>query len=57
MNEIVLKNGKGVEVHLIRRGAIITRLLLPDPNTGAHVDVVLGFDEEHPYKVERDRER
>lgn len=51
MDGIVLKNGKGVEVHLIRRGAIITRLLLPDSKTSAPVDVVLGFDEEQPYKV------
>lgn len=51
MDEIVLKNGKGVEVHIIRRGAIITRILLPDSTTSAPVDVVLGFDEEQPYKV------
>ncbi|KAL4447516.1 hypothetical protein ABPG75_004735 [Micractinium tetrahymenae] len=49
MDEIVVKNGKGVEVHLIRRGAIITRLLVPD-KSGSVADVVLGFDEEQPYK-------
>lgn len=48
MEPIVLRNSLGVEVHVLRRGAILQRLLLPD-KSGA-TDVVLGFDEEGPYK-------
>lgn len=46
---IVLRNGKGVEVHILRRGATIQRLLVPD-RAGKIDDVVLGFDDEAPYK-------
>ncbi|PRW60803.1 Squalene synthase isoform A [Chlorella sorokiniana] len=46
---ITLRNGKGVEVHILRRGATIQRLLVPD-RAGKLEDVVLGFDDEAPYK-------
>lgn len=45
----MLKNA-GIEVHILRRGAIIQRLLVPD-RSGSVADVVLGFDDEQPYKV------
>lgn len=47
---IVLRNAAGVEVHLLRRGAAIQRLLVPDA-AGQAADVVLGFDSEEPYKA------
>lgn len=49
MSAIVLKNRAGVEAHVLRRGAIIQKLLVPNAS-GALADVVLGFDEEQPYK-------
>ena len=52
MSAIVLKNSAGVEVHVLRRGAIVQSLLVPNAS-GALADVVLGFDEEQPYKVRR----
>ena len=52
MSAIVLKNRAGVEAHVLRRGAIIQKLLVPN-SSGALADVVLGFDEEQPYKVRR----
>ena len=52
---LVLKNSAGVEVHILPRGAIIQSLLVPDKN-GQVADIVLGFDEEQPYKVRRCRE-
>lgn len=47
---VVLRNAAGVEVHVLRRGAIIQRLLVPDA-AGQVADVVLGFDAEEPYKA------
>ena len=46
----VLHNVHGVEVHVLHLGAVIQRLLLPNGD-GSATDVVLGFDEEEPYKV------
>lgn len=48
---IVLKNSAGLEVHILRRGAIIQRLLTPSREPGYLADVVLGFDDEQPYKA------
>jgi aldose 1-epimerase len=45
---LVLRNRRGIEVHLLRTGASIQKLLLPDRN-GKFADVVLGFDEEVAY--------
>ena len=45
---IVLRNGHGVEVHVLPTGASIQKLLLPD-RSGTLADVVLGFDTETPY--------
>lgn len=47
---IVLRSGAGHEAHILRRGAAIQRLLVPDAS-GQVADVVLGFDDEAPYKV------
>ena len=49
---IVLRNAGGIEVHILRRGATIQRLLVPDRG-GQAADIVLGFDDEQPYKVGR----
>eukprot|EP00887_Chlorella_sp_A99_P003017 scaffold9.g3017.t1 len=46
---IVLKNRSGVEVHVLTLGAVIQRLLLPGED-GSKVDIVLGFDDEYPYR-------
>lgn len=46
---ITLKNEAGVEVHIIRTGACIQRLIVPD-RSGHAADIVLGFDQEQPYK-------
>lgn len=45
---LVLRNRNGIEVHLLRTGASIQRLLLPDRH-GHKADVVLGFDHEARY--------
>ena len=47
-SHLVLRNRRGIEVHLLRTGASIQRLLLPDRD-GKFADVVLGFDEEVAY--------
>lgn len=44
----VLRNAKGVEVHILRTGAAIQRLYLPDRD-GQVDDVVLGYEREAPY--------
>ena len=46
----VLRNNKGVEVHVTPLGAIITRLLVPDRH-GDLSDVVLGYDDTSRYLV------
>lgn len=46
----VLRNKKGVKVHLISTGAIVQRLLVPDAR-GRLRDVVLGFDNPADYNV------
>ena len=47
----VLRNTKGVEVHVRPLGALIQKLLVPDiTGNGECEDVVLGFDELLPYK-------
>lgn len=56
MKTFVLKNSKGMEVHVINYGGIVTKMLVPDRD-GKIADVVLGFDKaedyqkhpEHPY--------
>lgn len=45
----ILRNEKGVEVHVRPLGALIQRLVLPDQK-GNLADVVLGFDKLEPYK-------
>lgn len=46
----LLKNENGIEVVVLRRGAIIQSLRVPGRD-GSMADVVLGFDDEQPYKV------
>jgi aldose 1-epimerase len=46
----VLRNNTGMEVHVLRTGAVIQRIIVPDKN-GHLDDVVLGFDDEAAYKV------
>jgi hypothetical protein len=46
----LLKNENGIEVVVLRRGAIIQSLRVPGRD-GSIADVVLGFDDEQPYKV------
>jgi aldose 1-epimerase len=46
----VLKNNKGVEVHITPLGAIIVKLLVPDRN-GKVDDIVLGYEEPASYLV------
>lgn len=56
MKQFKLKNSKGMEVHIINYGGIVTKMIVPDRN-GKLQDVVLGFDtpeeyqkkSEHPY--------
>ena len=54
VRKFVLKNSRGMEVHIINYGAIITAILVPDKNHQPG-DVVLGFDtldgylSDHPY--------
>ena len=45
---VVLSNKHGVTLHILKTGAAIQRLYLPDKN-GVYADVVLGFDGETPY--------
>lgn len=45
---IVLHGAHGVEVHILRTGASIQKLLIPDRN-GKIADVALGFDSEIAY--------
>ena len=45
---IILKQGD-VEVHILQIGAVIQKLIIPD-RSGKLADVVLGFDEEEPYR-------
>ena len=47
---VILKNQKGVEVHILTLGAIIQKLRVPD-KTGSMGDVVLGFDDLEPYQA------
>jgi galactose mutarotase-like enzyme len=46
----VLRNNKGVEVHITPLGAIIVRLLVPDRN-GQLDDIVLGYEKPSSYLV------
>jgi len=48
----VLRNGNGMELHVLRVGAAVQRLLVPD-RAGRLADVVLGFDSEVAYEVRR----
>ena len=45
---ILLRNAAGSEVHILKHGAIIQKLLVPDRD-GNFADVVLGFDDEARY--------
>ena len=45
---ILLRNAAGSEAHILKIGAIIQKLLVPDSD-GNFADVVLGFDEEARY--------
>lgn len=47
---IVLRNANGMEAHLLRTGACVQRLLVPD-GAGSTVDVILGFDDAESYRV------
>ena len=49
METYVLKNGKGVEVHVRPLGALVQKLVLPDAQ-GKPEDVVLGFDKLESYR-------
>ena len=51
VHEYVLENGRGLALHVLDYGGIVTRLLVPDAQ-GRTADVVLGFDRLAPY-VER----
>ena len=48
---IILTNNTGVEVHVLRIGAVIQRLLVPTKDGSSKVDVVLGFEDASAYKV------
>ncbi|HMP75506.1 MAG TPA: aldose epimerase family protein [Kiritimatiellia bacterium] len=54
VHEYVLENGRGLSMHVLDYGGIVTRLNVPDAR-GRTADVVLGFDhlapylERHPY--------
>lgn len=50
IESVVLRNGNGIEVHLIQTGAIVQRLLVPDA-TGQTIDVAAGFDDPNLYLV------
>ncbi len=50
MASTTLKSKGGVEVTILKRGAIIQSLKVPGRD-GKVADVVLGFDDEEPYKV------
>lgn len=47
---IVLRAANGAQVHILRTGCVIQRLLVPDKD-GELGDVVLGFDSAEPYQV------
>lgn len=47
--KVVLKNSNGVEVHVLKVGAVLQRILVPD-RVGNIADIALGFDEIAPYK-------
>lgn len=47
---IVLRNANGMEVHLLRTGACVQRLLVPTGD-GSAVDVMMGFDDPESYRV------
>ena len=46
---IILKNERGIEVHVLPIGAVIQRLFVPD-RRGILRDVVLGFEHKDPYE-------
>ena len=46
----MLRNGNGMELHVLRTGAAVQRLLVPDA-AGSLTDVVLGFDNETAYEA------
>ena len=46
----MLRNGNGMELHVLRTGAAVQRLLVPDA-AGSLADVVLGFDNETAYEA------
>ncbi len=54
VDRYTLRNGHGMEADIITRGAVVTRLMVPD-RSGTPGDVVLGFDtlegylKENPY--------
>ena len=50
----VLRNGNGMELHVLRTGAAVQRLLVPDA-AGSLADVVLGFDNETAYEARSQR--
>lgn len=50
LQDIILRNDQGMEVHIVPLGAIIRRILMPD-RQGNVQDVVLGFDSLLPYEV------
>ena len=51
MEPIILTNDVGMEVHVLRIGAVIQRLLVPTKDGKSKVDVVLGFEDAAAYKV------
>lgn len=48
--DFVLKNGNGMEVRVLRTGAIIQSIIVPDRN-GHLEEVVYGFDDPEDYLV------
>ena len=50
-NPVVLRNSYGMETHILRVGACVQRLLVPDAVTGELVDVMMGFEDPEQYRV------
>lgn len=49
INKVVLRNSNGMEAHILKTGACIQQLLVPNA-AGELVDVMLGFEDEEAYQ-------